>query len=402
MIAFVIGNAVIDILVVICALIWLIFFSRNLNKLDNYFKYFIYFYILFYLTLVFSSLFSDYFDFSFPKSIVFLRFILFGLFLYSFYIKRITYFNKYLYSIVFVLLVIYFDSIIQFFFDTNLFGFQKINNFRISGPFNNELILGSFVLVFASIITLNTTKFNLFYFFILFLSLVIILLSGERVALIKFSIFHIIFFIYVIYKKKIYISIKALIFFLVSALVFTILMLHSNQLERHKQFVNKFIPGSPEFIFYSGHYSHFVSSILIFNENKFKGSGFRSFRHACKKNQGYFTKENIYDYQSIPDKGNDRINIIKSMNINLCSTNPHNLYLEVISESGILGFSAFILLLIYVFKKLIFFDLRLFLILYLFPLLSSPSLFHQKNSFMFTFIIVIMFLIRDYRNHLKQ
>ena len=128
-------------------------------------------------------------------------------------------------------------------------------------------------------------------------------------------------------------------------------MLQFNQLERHKQFVNKFIAGSPEFILYSGHYSHFVSSILIFKENIFIGSGFRSFRHACKKNQGYFTKENIYYYQSIPDRENDRINLIKAMNNNLCSTNPHNLYLEVISESGILGFSTFILLLIYVFKN---------------------------------------------------
>ena len=89
------------------------------------------------------------------------------------------------------------------------------------------------------------------------------------------------------------------------------------------------------------------------------------------------------------------------MNNNLCSTNPHNIYLEVLSETGILGFTFFMILLIYIFKKLIFFDLRLFLIIYFFPFLSSASLFHQKNSFIFSFIIIIMFLIRDHRNQLK-
>ena len=401
MIAFISGNAVIDIVVVISALIWIVFYRKNFNFLDKYFKYFIYLYLFFYLTLVISSFFSDYFEYSFLKSIFFIRFIFFGLFLYTFYSKRIDSLNKYLLSIAVVLLLLYIDSLIQFFYGVDLFGYQKVGYSRISGPFRDELILGSFTIVFASIITLNANKFNFIYFLILFLSFIIILLSGERAAIIKFSLFHFLFLIYIIYKKNFLINTKVLIFFITCAFTFIFLMLQFNQLERHKQFVNKFIPGSPEFILYSGHYSHFLSAILVFKENIFHGSGFRTFRYACKKNNGYFNKENIYDYESIPDRQNDRINLIKSMNNNLCSTNPHNIYLEVLSETGILGFTFFMILLIYIFKKLIFFDLRLFLIIYFFPFLSSASLFHQKNSFIFSFIIIIMFLIRDHRNQLK-
>ncbi len=122
MIAFITGNAVIDIIVVISALIWIAFYSKNFKFLNKYFKCFIYLYLLFYLTLVISSFFSDYFEYSFFKSIFFIRFIFFGLFLYTFYLKRIDSLNKYLFSIVVVLLLLYIDSLIQFFYGVNLFG----------------------------------------------------------------------------------------------------------------------------------------------------------------------------------------------------------------------------------------------------------------------------------------
>ena len=77
--------------------------------------------------------------------------------------------------------------------------------------------------------------------------------------------------------------------------------------------------------------SHYVTAFEIYKNNKLFGSGFKSFRSECKKND--------YNYEKLNQK----------LNLNLktsgCSSHPHNLYLEVLSELGIVGFTMFLVVL---------------------------------------------------------
>ena len=96
--------------------------------------------------------------------------------------------------------------------------------------------------------------------------------------------------------------------------------------------------------------AHFITAYQIFRENIILGSGARSFRYECNKEK--------YD--------NIDIHYIKKR----CSTHPHNYYLEILSENGIIGF-AYLLLLLSLFY---YYEIKFFLknknLLHLFGILS--------------------------------
>ena len=76
------------------------------------------------------------------------------------------------------------------------------------------------------------------------------------------------------------------------------------------------------------YYGLYSKSVVIFKNNKFFGTTYKSFRKECGKSK--YDK----DYSSITN-GLEYIG---------CSTHPHNFYLEILSEQGIFGFIIFICL----------------------------------------------------------
>ena len=83
------------------------------------------------------------------------------------------------------------------------------------------------------------------------------------------------------------------------------------------------------------YYGLYSKSLVIFKNNKFFGTTYKSFRKECSKSK--------YD--------KDYSNITNGLEYVGCSTHPHNIYLEILSEQGIFGFIIFIYL-IYSFFKL--------------------------------------------------
>ena len=82
MAAFIAGNAVLDLCVVLSSLYWLIYKRKNIGKYPSLFKKIIFIFIIFYISILFSSFFSEYLDYSLKKSFVFLD----TLYLHYFYL----------------------------------------------------------------------------------------------------------------------------------------------------------------------------------------------------------------------------------------------------------------------------------------------------------------------------
>jgi len=81
-------------------------------------------------------------------------------------------------------------------------------------------------------------------------------------------------------------------------------------------------------IFSEGHQDHFEAGILIFKKNYILGIGVRNFRIECK---------------------NDEYKIVGRY---YCSTHPHNTYIQLLAETGLIGFLFIMLFLSFIFKKI--------------------------------------------------
>jgi O-antigen ligase len=76
-------------------------------------------------------------------------------------------------------------------------------------------------------------------------------------------------------------------------------------------------------IFSRGHQEHYTSAIRMFKKNMLFGVGVRNFRLECRKAE------------------------YKEIGVNACTTHPHNTYVQLLAETGIIGFIFIFSLLIY-------------------------------------------------------
>ncbi len=161
------------------------------------------------------------------------------------------------------------------------------------------------------------------------------------------------------------------------------------QLENAEKNANNNIFKKSFFIFSNTIYgAHYLTAVEIIKNNKFFGSGIRTFRTECLKYENKILSFNR-------DDG--------------CSTHPHNLHLEIISEVGIVGYFIFFILLIILFyyvilkknpkiytKTLSIYLLSL-LFAHLFPFKPSGSIFSTWFGSQIWLIIAInyLFIIKD-------
>ncbi|MBC8296066.1 MAG: O-antigen ligase family protein, partial [Pelagibacterales bacterium] len=216
----------------------------------------------------------------------------------------------------------------QHFFLTDIFGneISLSHGRRLSGPFGDEGVAGSFIskLFFLSFFCFY--KDNLvkkFIFPIIILTIITVILTNERSASIMFLSGALIFFLF--YKTNFFYKFTLFSFAILSIVILFNL---NNNLKSH------FIEIPVKFFKDNHHKAHFLASYEIFKDNKVFGSGIKTFRYIC--NEDKYSKINT-KYAS-----------------NRCATHPHNIYLEILSETGLLGFSIIILVNFYILFFLIF------------------------------------------------
>jgi hypothetical protein len=140
-------------------------------------------------------------------------------------------------------------------------------------------------------------------------------------------------------------------------------------------------------IFSAHHDSHYKTGINIFKDNLVFGVGPEQFREKCK----------LKKYSTGPDP---------------CSTHPHNLLIQVMSETGIVGLLLYMIILIFLLfkifrlmscsrynniKDLEYFILLTFLI-NLWPLFPSGNLFNNWLSFILYFPLGFYLYLNHHKN----
>jgi O-antigen ligase len=380
--AIIIGSSisVVNILLIDLSFVILLFFKKNFNFLKK--KVFL-FLLFLYLYLILNSFIAIDYNLSLLRNFGFIRvIILFLAFNYFFYQK--LFFDKMIKAWAITLLVVVFDVFVEYFFGKNIIGYGgEIYGNRIVSFFKDEPIVGGYILGFFLLIggffmDLSKNKHLKKILFFILLILISIILTGERSNSIK-SILALILF--VLFINNINIKKKLLFFF---SLIFIILLTIYNseylKFRYTNQLFSKVDKSITENIKETLYYRHYISGINVFKNNFLFGVGNKNYRvETCNKVNNLNSQQNKY----------------------ICSTHPHNIYFEFLSEHGLVG--TFILLFIFyriIIKRFLnsYFEINYLvkgsfinLIIHFLPILPSGAFFTNYNLTIFIINLSIFY-----------
>ena len=410
--SFIAGNMLININTILIILSALILNRRDILKTKYYLLDKIIF--IFFGFILFTALFNDIFYLNKLswgtayattfRSFLFLKYLLLYISIRFFVEKDYINFKLFFISCTFASLFVCFDIIYQFSFGKDIFGYEAIPGFRkLGGPFGDELIAGGYIQRFSIfsffLIPLFYKNFspNILKFFIPILLIVILfglILSGNRMPLLLFILLVSIIVIFNKQTRKYFITFVSILLIIFS-LAFTFNQkVKNNFISFYGQISNmmKIFKKNKDFDNNSSQYlREFASFYDTWLLNKYIGGGIKSFRYYC----------------------HIRPNIDKNSKF-VCNMHPHNYYLEILTETGLIGFFIvsiiFILILHRTFYKK-YFDNNstltnnniivpfIFLfIVEIFPLKSTGSFFTTGNA---TYIFLIIAILIGFANKEK-
>jgi O-antigen ligase len=309
-----------------------------LTKQIDYFKnYYFFYFLLIYFYLNINSLIGFDYEISLKSSIPFLRMILF-IFSISFIVQKFSYI-KFIYLKVFFLCIFFLllYSFYIIFFHQDLFGNPIAGTARITSLFGTEEIMGSYTarllpLTVALLYFVDNKFRQIAIYVIIFFSGILIFISGERTSLAYFLLF-LTFYLFVINKKQIFYIF--LITILVFGIAFSINPKSINRIVLHSAVQMK--PDQGLVVFSFRHTLHYLAAYEMFLNSPVAGHGLKSFRHLCDK---FNQNVDSFIYQNTKGKSTEEKEIFLQYP-NGCNTHPHNIYLEFLSELGVIGFILF-------------------------------------------------------------
>lgn len=363
------GPAIPDISITFICLFFLL--SSLLNKDFNWIKNnWVIASLFFWLSIIFISFFSYNFIASISESLIFIRYIIFSIAITYWLIISKKELNTLMMIIFISLIFVIFDCLYQFInynslygFGSDLFGFTSTHYGRLTGPFNDD-IPGShisryifFPILFFVLVNNKSYFYNTAFIIYISLSIFIIWLSGEAMAFAT-TILGMILLIFLINQKKIIIIISVL---LSGVFIFLTNNYHKMNYDyniisstpfHHGLLIEKFGPCSsnnnetcsriiktnPKFseviknFDKSVYYGIYSDAFKMWMDNKITGVGLNNYETKCL--------------------ADDKYSSIK-INYGKCSSHPHNIYIQFLSETGLIGLLSFLTMLIFIFIKII-------------------------------------------------
>jgi len=358
-----------DVICVFLAILCIIYKNEIISNFYNKKIFLIYLYFI--IILILSSLFSNYVKLSLSTSLFYFRFILFSLAFSLILKKNIKNINIFFLIGTIAIVFLAINNIIQYCFNIDLFGNVPVaaESGRYSGLFGDWLVAGSFLtrLMFIGLIyficSSKLKKFStILIFFYFTIEILGIFLSGERTSFFMLIVNILIFLFYYKDSKKIFF---ALLFF-IPILIFGFIQINSKaQMRMFEVTQNQLFQDNKVHAFSKIHQSHYTVALHMFEDSKLIGHGARSFRWVCNE---------------------DRYLIY-----NGCSTHPHNFYIQLLAETGLLGFFPLFIFYLYIIfrfvktyllkekKEVFFIKLLLYqtIIVNLFPLMPNGNFFNN-------------------------
>jgi len=359
------GSFLPDLSIVLCGIFFIILSIKN--KEWHYYLHplsIIFFTWCSYIVL--RSLLSSYPTTSLESSLFYFRFGFFALSVWYIIDKNPNFIRIFTLVISLTFLVVVIDSYIQFFTGSNLLGFTLFYSevytgnigaaHRLSGFFDDKLILGSYLsrllpIIFA-FITLqysNSKIITVLSMLLLIATDLIVFISGERSAFLYLIIITTLIVLFV--KKWRLLRVYTI---LISISIMTIVALNNKDVKNRmidytleqlniislfsstnenniklstdsnkKSKLQSYIEGDLSFeesgignnriiVFSWHHQRHYQSALKMFSDHPIFGVGPKLFKELCKEDK-YFDEYS-------------------------CSTHPHNTYIQLLSETGLVGF----------------------------------------------------------------
>ena len=394
----ILGNFIVNLNIVLFITFSIVFIVKNRIKIE--FNNSIFLFLLFSSVLIISSFVNEQ---SLFKSLSYLRFTIFFVLGYLL-IKEVFNIKKIFFAFSVILLILCLDLIIQHVINYNILGQINSTNCATSFFFD-ERVAGSFVQNFCFFLVFtifelfkNKNNFNLIVKgFLISLITIALLVTFQRMPMVVWCFFLIIYGA-VNFRSK-------LPSILISFLFLTIFIL-SNEWAKEKTmrsygaFINDVksiitqsyttyninidekklmkLKSNKEKVLQhmanSGHGNLFGNGLTVWRDHKIIGIGYKNFYAKCVK-----------------------------MKLIQCSTHPHNIYLDVLLSTGIVGLITLLFFLINIFVKIVSLfkpiihknlNIELILIMnflmYFFPLKSTGSFFTTTSS---TYMMMILIMI---------
>ena len=314
-----------DLSVSLISLLFLIY-CLNQKKFIYFKNKYFYFFLIFWIYLILNSLINNFNFDSLKISFFYFRYGVFVVAIATFLDTDDKFVKYFFYCIFISFLALIIDGFYQYFSGENILGWSGSD--RISSFFGNENILGSYLsrlwpIFFGLSIFMFDKKSKLYFIFILvfILSEVLIFLSGDRTAFFYINLSAI---FVILFSKKL---LKLRLITLVSSLILLVIISFLNPTAKERvldltlsqmNIINEKKQEDKEnnkvYIFTKAHHELYLSAYKIFLDNKILGVGVKNFRKICKDSKYYINGREI------------------------CNSHPHNTYIQILTEIGIIGF----------------------------------------------------------------
>ena len=329
------SRSIADITIVLISTLFLYksFREKNWEWVKN--KWFIFILIFWLYCILINSYLSIAPLESLAYSIFFIRWPLFAIALAYWIFKDLKDLKRFLFSMTIVLIFIIFDTWWQFVFTRDLFGFEHFSPGRLTGPFEGNPHVGAWLAKLALIPPLILVIYNHFKlsinqniliyssFIITTILFLTVFISGERMALLLILSCIFFYFLGLIFYKKIsrYKILTVLILSIFCVGIFANLFPESSQRAIFST-IDKIINWKS-----SDYGLVWKSAYDVWMQSPFFGAGLHKYREACVNLGIYGTSH------------------LDSIGGGVCF-HPHNISLELLSETGLFGFLLFYLMVI--------------------------------------------------------